>query len=228
MLLGLHSVKFLWFQLYGGDVAGKLLTSFAKLFTGFLQLHGFTLGVQDILCTDFVRNMFYARIQNITRMHSSRMRTARSLTVSPYLVVSHAPPPEQPCMPPREQPCTPPQSNHACPLEQPRMPPRSNHACPPPRATMHGPRSNHTCPPWSNHAPPLEQPCTPPGQPRTPPGATTHPRATTHAPLRATMPPPQEQPHMPLPSGATTHAPPRREQPHTPSPPVDRQTPVKT
>ena len=65
MLLGLHSVKFLWFQLYGGDVAGKLLTSFAKLFTGFLQLHGFTLGVQDILCTDFVRNMFYARIQNI-------------------------------------------------------------------------------------------------------------------------------------------------------------------
>ena len=105
-------------------------------------------------------------------MHSSRMRTARSLTVSPYLVVSHA-------CPPWEQPCMPPWSNHA-------HPPQSNHTCPP-RATMHAP--------W-------EQPCTPPGatthappeQPLTPPGATMHaplprsnharppPGATMHAP----------------------------------------------
>ena len=92
-----------------------------------------------------------------TRMHSSRMRTARSLTVSAYLVVSDA---------------RPPQSNHACPLgatthaaPPPRRnhtPPPNNHACPP-GATMHAPRSNHTCPPWSNHAPP--------------------PGATMHAPL---------------------------------------------
>ncbi len=39
------------FQLYGGEIAGKLLTCLAKLFTCFLQLHGFTLGVEDILCT---------------------------------------------------------------------------------------------------------------------------------------------------------------------------------
>ena len=74
-----------------------------------------------------------------TRMHSSRMCTARSLIVSPYLIVSHAPA----------------QSNHACPLaatmhppEQPRMPP--------PRATMHAP-------PGQPCMPPLEQPCMPPG-----------------------------------------------------------------
>ena len=71
-----------------------------------------------------------------TRMHSSRMHTESSLTVSPYLIVSHAHPPEQPR--------TPPWSNHACPPKQPDIPPsshappRSNHACPP---------SNHACPP---------------------------------------------------------------------------------
>ena len=54
-----------------------------------------------------------------TRMHSRRMRTTRSLIVSPYLVVSHAHPPEQPCTPPPEQPCMPPpQSNHTCPPPQ--------------------------------------------------------------------------------------------------------------
>ena len=94
-------------------------------------------------------------------MHSSRMRTARSLTVSPYLVISHACPPlpEQPRMLPREQPRMPP--------EQPRTPA--------PRATTHPP----------------EQPCTPPGatthppeQPHMPPRATMHapPGATMHAP----------------------------------------------
>ena len=105
-----------------------------------------------------------------TRMHSSRMRTARSLTISrhipctpPWINHAHPPsnhaPPEQPCMPP-EQPHMPPWSNHAC-------PPWSNHACP--RATLHppweqprmAPEQPHM-PPWSNHA------CPPP------PGATMH------------------------------------------------------
>ena len=114
----------------------------------------------------------------ITRMHSSRMHTAHSLTVSAYLVVSHA-------RPPRSN-HTSPQSNHAChpratmhpPWEQLRMPSRSNHTPPPPPgATMHAlpeqphppPGSNHTCPPEQPCMPP-EQPCTPPPeQPRMPP-----------------------------------------------------------
>ena len=111
-------------------------------------------------------------------MHSSRMRTARSLTVSAYLVVSHAHPPWRNHAPP-EQPCTPgttthppgatmhaPWRNHA-PPEQPHTHPREQPRMPP-RATTHTPPSNHACPP-SNHA------C--------PPGATMHaPRPTTHAP----------------------------------------------
>ena len=101
------------------------------------------------------------------------MRTAHSLTVSPYLVISHARPLlEQPCMPPlgatmpppRATTHTPRATTHAlqgatthAPLEQPCMPalPQSNHACPP--------QSNHACPPGSNHACPTG--------------------ATTHAPL---------------------------------------------
>ena len=82
-----------------------------------------------------------------TRMHSSRMRTARSLTVSLYLIISHACPPlEQPCMPPRSNHAHPPGSNHACPprattppWEQPRTPPQEQPCMPPPRATTHAP-----------------------------------------------------------------------------------------
>ena len=128
-------------------------------------------------------------ISVLTRMHSSRMRTARSLIVSPYLVISHAHPPEQPCMPPQQQPRTPP--------KQPCMPPpSSNHSCPPERRCMPPPGSNQTCPhQGSNHTcSPWEQPLMLPGSNHTCPLRSNHahpprsnhahsPRATTHAPL---------------------------------------------
>ncbi|XP_064604874.1 DNA-directed RNA polymerase I subunit RPA1-like [Liolophura sinensis] len=40
------------YELYGGAISGKLLTCLARLFMAFLQLKGFTLGVEDILVTD--------------------------------------------------------------------------------------------------------------------------------------------------------------------------------
>ena len=86
----------------------------------------------------------FKKTQFITRMHSSRMRTARSLTVSHH----------------KKYAC-PPWSNHAHPPEQPCMPPWSNHTCPPGATThappsnwAHPPGSNHACPPRSNHARP--------------------------------------------------------------------------
>ena len=148
----------------------------------------------------FLKIAWSSRIHFEIRMHSSRMRTARSLTVS--CCILRMPPPA---------------TMHA--PQQPRMPP-SNHTCAPatthPPGTTHVP-GNHTHPlatthPPSNHTSP-QQPCMPPGnhthplQPRMPPGnhacplpATTHAPlpATTHAPLPATM-------HAPLP--ATMHAP---------------------
>ncbi|KAL6602987.1 hypothetical protein ACP70R_043348 [Stipagrostis hirtigluma subsp. patula] len=36
-------------ELYGADIAGALLSTFSRLFTLFLQLHGFTCGVDDLL-----------------------------------------------------------------------------------------------------------------------------------------------------------------------------------
>ena len=85
------------------------------------------------------------------------MRTARSLTVSRYLVISHACPPgatthapEQPCTPP-QQPCIPLEQPHMSPRATTHAPPRSNHACPP--------RSNHACPLGATTHTPWEQPC---------------------------------------------------------------------
>ena len=107
-------------------------------------------------------------------MHSSRMCTACSLIVSPYLVISHACPPEQPHMPPR--------SNHAHPLGA------TMHA---PRATTHAPWSNHA-PPGSNHAcPPRAAMHAPPEQPHMPP------RATMHAPWEQLCMAPSKQPCTP-------------------------------
>ncbi|WOK96802.1 DNA-directed RNA polymerase I subunit 1-like [Canna indica] len=37
------------YELYGPDVAGTLLSIFSRLFTSFLQMHGFTCGVDDLL-----------------------------------------------------------------------------------------------------------------------------------------------------------------------------------
>jgi DNA-directed RNA polymerase I subunit RPA1 len=38
-------------EMYGGEVAGKLLSSFSRLFTGYLQWYGFTCGFDDLLLT---------------------------------------------------------------------------------------------------------------------------------------------------------------------------------
>ena len=70
----------------------------------------------------------------VTRMHSSRMRTARSLTVShcirknwknhaPPRKTTHAPP-EKPCTPPLEKPRMPPNKTMHAPWIKPCMPPK--------------------------------------------------------------------------------------------------------
>ena len=138
------------------------------------------------------------KIKYKTRMHSSRMRTARSLIVSPYLVVFHACPPSSPCTPP--SPCMPPFSTyptslrHTCPPATTHTP--SNRACPLattyPLATMHAPQqpctppSNHTCPPRQPCMPP-KKPCMPPWQPCMPPGNHTcpHPPVDRQTPVKS-------------------------------------------
>ncbi|OQV18278.1 DNA-directed RNA polymerase I subunit RPA1 [Hypsibius exemplaris] len=40
------------YELYGGDISALLLSGLARLFTLFLQIHGFSLGVEDILVSE--------------------------------------------------------------------------------------------------------------------------------------------------------------------------------
>ncbi|RZF33469.1 hypothetical protein LSTR_LSTR010125 [Laodelphax striatellus] len=47
-----YSLVHCLYELYGGTCSTNLLSSFGKLFTSFLQIHGFTLGVKDILVNE--------------------------------------------------------------------------------------------------------------------------------------------------------------------------------
>ena len=83
-----------------------------------------------------------------TRMHSSRMCTARSLTASCHIL----------CMPPRINHECPLEKNTQAPWEKPRIPPAAN---------------THPSP-GSNQAPHWEKSCTPPGKTMHTPRATMH------------------------------------------------------
>ena len=144
-------------------------------------------------------NSFPHKSEN-TRMHSSRMRTACSLTVSHHIL----------CMPPHNHTCPPP-TMHA--PQQPHTPPCNHTHCP---TTTHAPQQAHMLPaathaPQQPHTPP--QPCTPLQQPCMPLHNHAHPPTPTHTPSNHTCPLPTMyapwQPHTP-PSNhahpATTHA----------------------
>ena len=106
--------------------------------------------MQPPLWTEFLRHA------SETSMHSSRMHTICSLTISCHIPCTYAP------LQPRIPPTTTQPPNHACPLLL-CMPPTTMHAplqpyMPP--ATMHAPQQPHMPP--SNHTCPPQQPCTPP------------------------------------------------------------------
>ena len=116
----------------------------------------------------FLHHSKFSLHGSTTRMYSSRMRTARSLTISRRI----------PCTPPPAtthtplQPWTPSTTMHA--PQQPHMP-HHNYTCPP--ATMHAPH-NHAHPPTTMHAP--LQTCMPPTTMHTaPPQPCTHPHNNT-------------------------------------------------
>ena len=144
----------------------------------------------------FVPYYLFVHIFN-TRMHSSRMRTAHTMTGSILGGAYYACPPFCHAHPP---PHTPPLS--------PCMPP--HHACPP--FATHTPLC-HPCPPFATHVPPSPRmppsPCTSFSM-HAPLGATTHapPGATMHAPPGSnhTCCPPRSN-HACPPPGATMHAP---------------------
>ena len=119
--------------------------------------------VQSTYSSEAVGSLWEIKITR--RMHSSRMRTARSLTVSRRILrtppSNHAHPLATMHVP----------HNHACPL-QPCIPP-NNHACPPATTHAHPPATTHAPLPVTTYVPP--QPHMSPWQPRTP-----HPCGQNH------------------------------------------------
>lgn len=58
-------------ELYGGQFSCRLLSSFSRVFTTFLQIRGFTLGVRDILVTpeaEKKRTQIISRIQTVSHL----------------------------------------------------------------------------------------------------------------------------------------------------------------
>lgn len=63
-----YSLVHAFSELYGGEYSCRLLSSFSRLFTSFLQLRGFTLGVEDILVTpkaDKKRKKIISRVKAV-------------------------------------------------------------------------------------------------------------------------------------------------------------------
>lgn len=40
-----------FYEIYGSEKAGELLTALARIFTAFIQMHGFTCGLDDLVLT---------------------------------------------------------------------------------------------------------------------------------------------------------------------------------
>ena len=145
-----------------GGIVAPVLVSVNWAFMGVMQK-------QMIFCVSMTKTrQKWRQFHCLTRMHSSRMCTARSLTVSHRIPCTPLPPhmtPLPPCMPPCHtcpQPCTPPAMHPPpCMPPLPHMPPTTTHPppCTPPamHATpaMHAPchvHPRHACPP-AMHAP---------------------------------------------------------------------------
>ena len=64
-----HSV----YEIYGSEKAGELLTALARIFTAFLQMHGFTCGLDDLVLTPEFNKK---RRMIIEESHQSGMQAA--------------------------------------------------------------------------------------------------------------------------------------------------------
>ncbi|XP_046999760.1 DNA-directed RNA polymerase I subunit RPA1 [Schistocerca americana] len=68
------------YELYGGVCASKLLSSFTKLFTSFMQREGFTLGIEDILVVEDADRQRTAIIQECRKVGLKAVAAALNIT----------------------------------------------------------------------------------------------------------------------------------------------------
>ncbi|XP_055332265.1 DNA-directed RNA polymerase I subunit RPA1-like isoform X2 [Paramacrobiotus metropolitanus] len=80
------------FELYGGETSAQLLSSFARLFTFFLQLQGFSLGVEDILVAhgaDFQRRRIMATVDQCGPEAVAQALQLDANSTSPEMLRNH-------------------------------------------------------------------------------------------------------------------------------------------
>lgn len=68
------------YELYGGVCASKLLSSFTKLFTAFMQREGFTLGIEDILVVEDADRQRTSIIQECRKVGVKAVASALNIT----------------------------------------------------------------------------------------------------------------------------------------------------
>ncbi|XP_018426964.1 PREDICTED: DNA-directed RNA polymerase I subunit RPA1 [Nanorana parkeri] len=69
------------YELYGGEISGKLLTCLARLFTAYLQLYrGFTMGVEDILVRPYANVKRQKIVERSTHCGGRAVRAAFNLS----------------------------------------------------------------------------------------------------------------------------------------------------
>ena len=82
-----YSLVHLFNELYGGQYSCRLLSCFSRLFTAYLQLKGFSLGVEDILVTpqaDKKRRKILKRLEKVNYLKN--LSFLRSLIVFFFLI----------------------------------------------------------------------------------------------------------------------------------------------
>lgn len=76
-----YSLAHCMYEIYGGQCSNQLLSSFAKLFTAFLQREGFTLGVEDILVVESADEERLKYIEKARRI--GKEAATKALDISP-------------------------------------------------------------------------------------------------------------------------------------------------
>jgi DNA-directed RNA polymerase I subunit RPA1 len=80
-----YSLIHCMYELYGGEVSTQLLSSFARLFTFFLQWEGFTLGVHDILVNEDANAIRQRTIEECRKSGLSATADALKLEETPSI-----------------------------------------------------------------------------------------------------------------------------------------------
>lgn len=84
-----YSLVHCCYELYGGALAGQLLTCFGRLFTSFIQQRGFTLGVEDIVLKPSVKKPMQKIQRKVQKCGYKCLSKVETITII-YFLPNHS------------------------------------------------------------------------------------------------------------------------------------------